>query len=261
MDHLKLDLFLEERLMLTLGFCIKKSKQSNTVANPYQAITFRPAKGAVGTSAKQKNKDKATSHDIIFYIMNKDESANSVIVVVCGEGGVTNGSWLSKITDDMVRRGDGIFPLPFFQGTFYLHDETTGEKMLNDAKYPIRAHLLEIQVPEEEAEMEEVLGNVHTVLKEKLQSHIDANGHTVTDFDASKHIIGTEECYCDILGETGATYYLRRRYNPEPVPNWAKHNPHIMEAFYTQGSIKMQATVMATKCGTEWIHESFHNAA
>ena len=78
---------------------------------------------------------------------------------------------------------------------------------------PIRAHLVEIQVPDNEDEMHDALLQLHAMLKEKLESHIDANGHTIIEHNPNR-ILGVGQRYATLLGETGATYYLRRRYNP-----------------------------------------------
>ena len=120
---------------------------------------------------------------------------------------------------------------------------------------PIRAHLVQIQIPPDEDKMHAMIEQLHGELKVRLESHMDSNGHTVNEHDAGQ-IIGEHVRYADLLGETGSTYYLRRRFNPEPSPNWALHNEAIMDAFYDKHSIRSRATIMATKCGAEWVHES-----
>ena len=96
------------------------------------------------------------------------------------------------------------------------------------------------------------------MLKEKLESQIDANGHTINAHKMN-NILGMGVRYSSVIGEGGATYYLRRRFNPEGVPNWALHNEDVMDAFYPRGSIKSRATIMATKCSTEWVDVTLQN--
>ena len=108
--------------------------------------------------------------------------------------------------------------------------------------------------------MHEIISQLHGLIKEKLEAEIDANGHTINKHKP-QNILGMKARYSTIIGETGATYYLRRRFHPEPVPNWALHHEDIMNAFYRRHSIKTQATVMATKCSTEWVDETLHNDA
>ena len=115
-----------------------------------------------------------------------------------------------------------------------------------------------MQLPDNEEELRDSMLQLHGVLKQKLEAHIDANGHIINEHDSTKHIVSVGERYANLIGETGATYYLRRRYNPEPVPNWAVLNPQIMDAFFQRNSIKSQATILATKCGNEWVHDSIH---
>ena len=63
--------------------------------------------------------------------MNLHEEANALVVVVAGEGNIKRGSWMQKVVDDMVRKGDDTYPVPFFDGTFYLCGED-GERITND---------------------------------------------------------------------------------------------------------------------------------
>ena len=112
-----------------------------------------------------------------------------------------------------------------------------------------------MEIPRDETEMHETILQLHGVLKDKLESHIESNGHTINEHSNSQ-IVASGVRYATLLGETGATYYLRKRYNPEPSPNWALHNEKIMDAFYAKHSIKSRATIMATKCDTAWVHDS-----
>lgn len=114
---------------------------------------------------------------------------------------------------------------------------------------------MELHIPNDELEMQAKIRELHEVLKEKLESHIDANGHSISEHDPS-HILEAKVRYSTLLGEMGATYYLRRKFNPEPQPNWAIHHEEIMDAFYEKHSIKAHSTIIATKCGTEWVHDS-----
>lgn len=80
-----------------------------------------PSKGGVSKVAVTKY---AREHSIRYYIFNMHEDANAIGIVVYGERDVKLTSWLSKVTDDVIRKETGDFdPIPSFNGTFYLHDE------------------------------------------------------------------------------------------------------------------------------------------
>lgn len=120
---------------------------------------------------------------------------------------------------------------------------------------PIRSHLIELQLPHGKNNIREAILQLHGILKEKLESHIDSNGHTINEHTHS-HILGSRIRYSSLFGEKGATFYLRERFNPDHSHNWSLHNEGIMDAFYAKQSIKRRETIKATNCGNAWVHES-----
>lgn len=93
---------------------------------------------------------------------------------------------------------------------------------------------------------------VHEALTYAITGHIEGMTHTILPLREVEDIIRGKN-YMDVIGEKGATYYLRRKFRPETIPNWGVNNPGIMEAFYHKKSIKQQGTIMSVKCGEEWI--------
>lgn len=88
------------------------------------ATLIKPSKGGVSQANKTKALKYAKEHSLRLYVFNKHEEANSVGVVIYGEKDLRLTSWLSKIADDMIRQETGdLEPIPFFNGTFFLHDE------------------------------------------------------------------------------------------------------------------------------------------
>lgn len=112
----------------------QKGKRKTEVAGTRMSatVTFKPAKGAVGSVPKRGKKEKFTDHTLFFYLLNRHEDATTVAVVIGGGGNVKGGSWLQKVIDDMVRKEGAVMaPIPYFEGTFYLCKED-GDRMLND---------------------------------------------------------------------------------------------------------------------------------
>ena len=92
---------------------------------------------------------------------------------------------------------------------------------------------------------------IHQTLSDCILAHIDASGHKFNPVKDSDIIMGKK--FMDVIGETGATYYLRRKFKPEKIPNWGRYNEGILEAFYHKKSIKHGGTILGVKCGQEWI--------
>ena len=118
----------------------------------------------------------------------------------------------------------------------------------------VRAHIIEVQLPSEPEEIRAMIRDIHQNLTDCILAHIDASGHKIYPVEDSDIIMGKK--FMDVIGETGATYYLRRKYKPEKFPNWGRHNEEIMEAFYHKKSIKHGGTIMGTKCDPEWIADN-----
>ena len=97
-----------------------------------------------------------------------------------------------------------------------------------------------------------MIAQLHEILTDRFSLHLDCGKHTILPLREQEDIILGKK-YIDVLGEAGATYYLRRTFNPEKVPNWATNNEGIMEAFYHKKSIKLGGTISAIKCGSEWV--------
>lgn len=114
-------------------------------------------------------------------------------------------------------------------------------------------HLAELAVPDAEEDIVAMVHQIHGALSDCFAGHIDASGHSVLPLREEDIIRGKK--YMDVLGEQGSTYYLRRKFRPEKVPNWAVHNASIMEAFYHKKSIKHRATINGVRCGDEWISD------
>ena len=110
-------------------------------------------------------------------------------------------------------------------------------------------------VPENTEEIVEMIRQLHELFTERFGAHIDGSGHMILPLQETEDIILGKK-FMDILGERGATYYLRRIFNPEKVPNWASNNEEIMEAFYHKNSIKLGGTITAIKCGSEWVADA-----
>ena len=121
----------EEKAAASASPSSPKRKTNNVPPSLIKPLVFTPARGAVSSAIKKKKKGKCLNHEISFYAMNLHEDAHAVAVVVSGEGNVSRGSWMQKILDDMVRRGGDLYPIPFFEGTFYLCGED-GDRLLND---------------------------------------------------------------------------------------------------------------------------------
>jgi hypothetical protein len=115
----------------------------------------------------------------------------------------------------------------------------------------MRVHLAEIQLPNTSEDIRVMIDQVHDALSACIGGHIDASGHKILPLRGEDIIYGKK--YMDVIGESGATYYLRRKFKPEKVPNWGVNNSGIMEAFYHKKSIKEQGTILGVKCGDEWI--------
>jgi len=115
-----------------------------------------------------------------------------------------------------------------------------------------------MEIPDNEEDMHAAIAELHGVLKETLENHIEASGHTIQSHKKENVYTGTP--YAEVIGENGAAYYIRRRYQPDRVPNWALNNQDIMQAFFMKKSIRNQSTIIATKCGTEWVHPSLHTS-
>ena len=98
---------------------------------------------------------------------------------------------------------------------------------------------------------------LHNTLKERIETHIDIKGHTVKPFKEEN--VTYDKKYTEVIGEVGATYYLRRRFQPESTPNWGVHNPEFMEAFYNPGSICDRRTVITVRCGAEKLFQGQEN--
>lgn len=115
----------------------------------------------------------------------------------------------------------------------------------------VRIHFLEMQLPSDSHEAVSMVRQTHEILSQYLCSHIDAEGHTVLPLKDEDIIDGKK--YVDVVGENGATFYLRRKFQPDKIPNWAAYNEGIMEAFYHKKGIKLGGTINSVKCGEEWI--------
>lgn len=117
----------------------------------------------------------------------------------------------------------------------------------------VRVHLAEIQLPSDGEEIRATIQQLYDALCACLLGHIDCQGHTILPLRDEDVVL--DKKYMDVLGESGATYYLRRKFKPEKIPNWGINNDGIMEAFYHKNSIKQRGTIMGVKCGDEWIAE------
>ena len=107
-----------------------KIPASSNRTTPKQ-YSWTPAKGGV-VVAGPKARKYAKEHSMIYYVMNISEQANALIVIIFGEKDIKLTSWMSKIADDVIRQDTGDFyPIPFFNGTFHLHDDD-GIVMQND---------------------------------------------------------------------------------------------------------------------------------
>lgn len=117
-------------------------KQENTQVPQASSITpkkktpsrIKPSKGAVSLTSGKKGGQQINSkeHTVKYYVFNENEAAHAVGVVVHGGRNLIHSSWLSRVVDNIVRKGtDDFDPIPFFDGTFYLFDEDA-EIMKND---------------------------------------------------------------------------------------------------------------------------------
>ena len=122
----------EEKTTTKTSASNTKQKETSTPNKLFKPIVFKPARSAASANSKKKKKDKCTSHDILFYPLQMHEDTHGVAIIVCGEGDVRRGSWMQKVLDDMVRRGDDLFPVPFFDGTFFLCDSDNNKIMSTD---------------------------------------------------------------------------------------------------------------------------------
>jgi hypothetical protein len=84
---------------------------------------IKPSQGGSTQAKKKKELKYAKEHSIRYFIFNINEDANAVGVLLYGERDLHLSSWMSKIVDNVVRQETGDFePIPFFNGTFFLHD-------------------------------------------------------------------------------------------------------------------------------------------
>ena len=121
----------EEKSAAMISSSYTKRDTVSSGTKLYATVTFQPARGTAGVITRKSKKMKNFTHNIYFYLMDKHEDCHSVAVIIGGGGEIHGGSWLQKAMDDMVRGEDDLFPLSFFDGTFYLcHDN--GERRLND---------------------------------------------------------------------------------------------------------------------------------
>ena len=115
----------------------------------------------------------------------------------------------------------------------------------------VRVHLAEMHVPTDEERARVIVAEMHDELTDGFAGHVDAAGHRILPLQDEDVVFGKK--YMDVFGENGATYYLRRKFEPQKLPNWGFHNEDIMEAFYHKNGIKKGSTIAAVKCGDEWI--------
>ena len=114
----------------------------------------------------------------------------------------------------------------------------------------IRVHIAELQLPTTNEEVKETIKEVHETISKGLMGHIEGIGHTVLPLRDED--IFLDKKFADVIAETGACYYLRRKFNPERKPNWGIHNEGILSAFFHKNGIKEQSTIIAVKCSSEW---------
>jgi hypothetical protein len=106
-----------------------KTSTPTTPAKNNSLNFIKPSKGAVCKTSPKKGRSK--NHIIKFYILNQNPNTHAVGVLIHGENGIEDGSWMAKLIDDMVRRPEyDLDPLPFFDGTFYLIGDN-GEPLKN----------------------------------------------------------------------------------------------------------------------------------
>ena len=115
----------------------------------------------------------------------------------------------------------------------------------------MRVHLAEVQVPTDEESIRSMVGELHDALTDSFAVHIDCGGHAVLPLRHEDVVFGKK--YVDVLGETGATYYLRRKFKPMKYPDWGMNNEGIMNAFYHKKSIRQRGTIKSVGCSDEWV--------
>lgn len=88
------------------------------------ASLISPSKNAtaiVGANAKAKSTKQS---GITWFVFNKHKDAYAIGVVIHADRTINVSSWLSRVADNIVRRGEKDFdPIPFFDGTFFLVDQ------------------------------------------------------------------------------------------------------------------------------------------
>ena len=119
----------------------------------------------------------------------------------------------------------------------------------------MRVHIVEVQLPSEENDVREMVRQMHKTLGDCSAGHLDTAGHSVLPLDEEEDVIFGKK-FMDVLGESGATFYLRGKFRPERFPNWGVNNEGIMDAFYHKKSLKLDGTVSSLRCGDEWVSNS-----
>ena len=114
---------------------------------------------------------------------------------------------------------------------------------------------MQVQVPVDTQEVCEMVREIHNALAVSFAGHIDAQGHSVLSLQEEKDIILGKK-YMDVLGKSGATFYLWRKFCPEKFPNWGVNNEGIMNAFYHKKSLKLDGTIGSLKCGDKWVADT-----
>jgi hypothetical protein len=120
---------------------------------------------------------------------------------------------------------------------------------------------LQLQLPENATDIPIMIEELHGTLSNKILNHAEAYGHTIGPLNPNNIVQNLK--YYNIIGEPHACYNARKHFETDTIPNWGINNPDIMAAFFDHGSIKLQGTIIALKCGTEeWVvsnNEEFGN--
>ena len=110
-----------------------------------------------------------------------------------------------------------------------------------------------MQVPADEEGARAMIAQFHEELTDCFLGHIDAVGHSILPLENEDVVFGKK--YIDVLGESGATYYLRRKFQPSKFPDWGVYNEGVMNAFYHKKSIKNRTASKGIQCSDDWMAE------
>ena len=102
----------------------------------------------------------------------------------------------------------------------------------------VRAHIIELQLPNDPDEIRAMVCQIHQTLSDCILAHIDTSGHKFNPVEDSDIIMGKK--FMDVIGETGATYYLRRKFKPEKFPTGEGTMKEFWRPFTTRKASSME---------------------